>query len=180
VITSPTTGFTWRVGQTIAFAGSASDQQDGTLAPARLSWSIVLHHCPSNCHEHALQSVTGTSSGSIPAPDHEYPSYLELRLTATDSGGLRDTRSVRLDPKTVALALRSNPSGVQLAVNGQVLTTPFSRTVIQGSANTLSAPSPQTLAGRTYDFSSWSDGGLATHSITASAAATYTATFTPR
>ena len=180
VITSPTTGFTWKVGQTISFVGSASDQQDGTLAPAALSWSLVLQHCPSNCHEHGLQGFAGTDHGSIPGPDHEYPSYLELRLTATDSGGLTDTRSIRLDPKTVALALRSNPSGLQLAVNGQVTTTPFSRTVIEGSQNTLSAPSPQTLAGKTYDFGSWSDGGLATHTITAPAPATYTATFTQR
>jgi hypothetical protein len=35
------------------------------------------------------------------APDHEYPSYLELRLTATDAGALTDTKSVRLDPRTV-------------------------------------------------------------------------------
>jgi hypothetical protein len=28
----------------------------------------------------------------LTARDHEYPSYLELRLTATDSGGLTDTK----------------------------------------------------------------------------------------
>ena len=32
------------------------------------------------------------ASGSFVAPDHEYPSYLELRLTATDSGGLSTPR----------------------------------------------------------------------------------------
>ncbi len=52
--------------------------------------------------------------------------------------------------------------------------------MIEGSQNTLGAPSPQTLAGKTYDFGSWSDGGLATHTITAPAPATYTATFTQR
>ena len=41
---------------------------------------------------------------------------------------------------------------------------PFSRTVIVGSSNTVSAPSPQTAGGNTYAFSSWSDGGAPTRS----------------
>jgi hypothetical protein len=52
--------------------------------------------------------------------------------------------------------------------------------VIQGSANTVSAPASQTLATNTYDFGSWSDGGLATHTVTANAPGTYTATYTKR
>ena len=38
---------------------------------------------------------------SFGAPDHEYPSYLELQLTATDAGGLSTTVIRRLDPQTV-------------------------------------------------------------------------------
>ena len=114
------------------------------------------------------------------APDHEYPSYLELRLTATDSGGLTDTRTVRLDPKTVVLRLRSNPSGLQLSLNGAGAATPYDRNVIQGSTNTLAAPTPQTLGALTYDFGSWSDGLARIHAIAASADRTLTATFTQR
>jgi hypothetical protein len=44
--------------------------------------------------------------------------------------------------------------------------------------NTLSAPLQQSLAGTNYAFSSWSDGGAATHNITANQNATYTATYT--
>jgi hypothetical protein len=118
------------------------------------------------------------ASGSFVAPDHEYPSFLELRLTATDSGGLTDTRSVRLDPKTVDLTFGSEPAGLQLTVGSSSGTTPFTRTVIAGSKNSVSAPSPQTLGGTTYGFSSWSDGGAQSHDIVAPAAATYTATYT--
>jgi hypothetical protein len=50
--------------------------------------------------------------------------------------------------------------------------------VIVGSNNSVSAPSPQTLAGSSYTFSSWSDGGAQTHNVVApAAAATYTATY---
>ena len=100
------------------------------------------------------------TAASFAAPDHEYPSYLELTLTATDSGGLTDTQTIRLDPKTVELSLRSAPDRAEAGRERRsTQTTPFECTVIQGSANTLSAATPQTLAGETYDFGSWSDGG---------------------
>ena len=158
------------MGDLISFSGSATDRQDGSLAPARLTWHLTLQHCPSNCHTHQLLTFANTDHGSFAAPDHQYPSYLELTLTATDSGGLTDNRTLRLDPKTVDLTLRSSPSGLKLAVNAEQKTTPFVCTVIQGSANSLSAVTPQTLAGKTYDFGSWSDGGVGTHNVTANAA----------
>jgi PKD repeat protein len=179
-IGSPPSTTTWKVGDNISFSGSAADQQDGSLAASSLTWSLIMNHCSSqnSCHEHVVQNFAGVASGSFVAPDHEYPSYLELRLTATDSGGLTDTKSVRLDPKTVELSFRSDPTGLRLTVGSASGTTPFSRTVIVGSKNSISAPSPQTLAGTTYSFSSWSDGGAQTHNIVApDAAATYTATY---
>src|SRR5262249_15113409 len=60
-----------------------SDPQDGPLPPSRLFWQVILHHCPSNCHTHSITSLFG-DSGTIDGPEHEYPSWLELRLTATD------------------------------------------------------------------------------------------------
>jgi hypothetical protein len=137
-----------------------------------------MHHCPSNCHEHTVQTFTGVASGSFTAPDHEYPSYLELRLTATDSGGLTNTASLRLDPRTVVLTFQSSPNGLQLAVNTSTATAPFSRTVIVGSSNSISAPTPQSKGGKTYRSATWSDGGAQTHNIIAPATATsYTARF---
>jgi glucose/arabinose dehydrogenase len=179
-ITAPTGGTTWKVGDPISFSGSAVDDQDGALGAAALSWQVILHHCPSNCHEHGIQDFPGEASDSFAAPDHEYPSYIELRLTATDSGGLSDTQTIRLDPKTVGLSFASSPSGLTLSVNGATSTTPFSRTVIQGSLNGLAAPTPQTLASATYDFSAWSDGGPRVHSVTANANRSFTATYAQR
>jgi glucose/arabinose dehydrogenase len=176
-IQAPAPTFTWAVGDRVAFAGSATDARDGTLPASALSWSLVMHHCPSNCHTHPVQDFDGVASGSFDAPDHEYPSYLELQLTATDSAGLQDTRSVRLDPQTVDLAMRSAPAGLTLAVNTFTATTPFTRTVIRKSSNSISAAASQSLGGSTYIFGSWSDGGAATHEVTATQSATYTATY---
>jgi glucose/arabinose dehydrogenase len=179
-IATPTAGFTWQANAPIGFDGGAVDPQDGELPASALRWSVVLFHCPANCHTHTVQDFPGVSQGSFEGPDHEYPSYLELRLTATDSGGLTDTRSVRLDPKTVELSFRTQPSGLNLTVGGTTSTAPFTRTVIQGSVNSISAPTPQTLASATYDFGAWSDGGARTHSITANAPAAFEATYVPR
>ena len=176
-ITSPSSTLTWQVGDAIDFSGTATDAEDGTLPPSAFSWSIILHHCPSNCHTHPVQDFPGVDSGSFTAPDHEYPSYIELKLTVTDSGGLQDTESVNVDPKTAALTFDSSPSGLNIGVNSSSLTTPFTKTVILGSRNTISAPSPQTLGGTNYTFGSWSDGGAQSHDITASGDATYTATY---
>ena len=117
------------------------------------------------------------ASGSFTAPDHEYPSYLELELTATDSSGATGTTTVRLDPLTVVLTFGSTPSGLQLAVNGVSSTTQFTRTLISGSSNSLSATTPQTSNGCDWAFGSWSDGGAQTHQIVANASTTYTATY---
>ncbi len=179
-ITSPAAGTTWTVGNLIQFAGGATDAQDGPLPGSALSWSLILNHCPSNCHTHPLQNFEGVAGGSFTTPDHEYPAYLELRLTATDSGGLTDTESLRLDPKTVSITLNSSPGGFALTLNGSQLPTPFTRTVIQGSTNTISAPSPQTKAKKSWLFSSWSDGFAQTHNLTASSSATYVARFKQR
>ena len=151
----------------------------GRPAPASaLTWQLILHHCPSNCHTHEIQSFSGVAGGSFTAPDHEYPSYLELRLTATDSGGLSDTKILRLDPRTVVLSFQTIPGGLQLTVGSTTNFATFSRTVIVGSSNTVSAISPQTKGKKTYSFNSSSDGGAQTHVITAPAAATtYTARF---
>ncbi len=179
IISTPANLATWKVGDTISFSGSATDAEDVNVATSGLSWTLVQQHCPSGqaCHSHTVQSFNGVAGGSFVAPDHEYPSYLELSLTATDSGGLTNTATVRLEPRTVVLTFQSSPPGLQLTVGSSSSTTTFTRTVIEGSTNSLSAPTPQTVGGTTYNFASWSDGGAATHNVVATTTATYTATY---
>ena len=65
-----------------------------------------------------------------------------------------------------------------IAVGSSSGQAPFTRTVIANSLNSVSAPASQSLGGSSYDFSSWSDSGAATHDLTAPASdATYTATY---
>jgi glucose/arabinose dehydrogenase/PKD repeat protein len=179
-IQSPAATLAWSVGQTISFSGSATDPEDGILAAARLSWQLNMHHCPvvDNCHVHPVQQFAGVASGSFAAPDHDYPSFLELVLTATDSSGQTNQKSVRLDPQTTVLSFSTSPAGLPLAVGSSSTATPFTRTVIVGSNNSLSAPQTGTLGANSYEFVSWSDGGAATHNVAAPGdGASYVATY---
>jgi hypothetical protein len=137
----------------------------------------VLQHCPSTCHAHNIQTFSSTSAGSFVTPDHDYPSYLELRLTATDARGLTNTTSVQLDPRTTTVTLGSEPSGLTLTADATTQAAPFTVTVIEGSTLSVNAPSPQTLDGTNYGFTSWSDGGARSHSTVVSTPLTLTATY---
>ncbi|HYH00908.1 MAG TPA: PQQ-dependent sugar dehydrogenase [Terriglobales bacterium] len=183
-ISNPSTSKLWYVGQNISFSGSATDTQDGSIPASRMQWSLSLVHCdyfnPSSCHSHLIQTWNGVSGASFRSPDHEYPAHLVLSLTATDSGGLTGTTSIQLNPATTVLSFTSTPPGLTLSVNGRTQVTPFTRTVVQRSVNTISAVTPQTVGGRTYTFVRWSDRGAQTHTVTApnnSKGATYTATY---
>ena len=131
----------------MTFRGAGADDQDGDLPASALSWTLTLQHCPSNCHSHAVQSWQGDAEDSFHAPDHEYPSHLELRLTARDSGGLTDSQTVRLDPRTVAVSLESSPSGLTLTLGSSSATAPFTRTLIEGAATSIALPRRRPRAG---------------------------------
>ena len=179
-ITTPSASLKWKVGDAISFSGGATDLQDVTEPASRLDWTLLLHHCssPTNCHIHTIQDFAGVSSGVFSAPNHSYPAYLELQLSATDSGGLSAMTSVRLDPQTVDLTFLSNPPGLPLTVTAATVVTPFTGTYIVNSQIQVIAPTTAVQSGTTYTFASWSDGGAATHSFSAPAsAAVYTALY---
>jgi hypothetical protein len=181
VIDTPSSSLTWAVGDTINFSGHANDAQDGTLPASALTWTVILRHCTTGCHDHLVQTFPGVASGSFSAPNHDYPSSLIIQLQAKDSGGMIATTSVTLNPKTVSLTLQSNPSGMQLTESDTTAKTPFTFTAIVNAQIVITAPT-QRFRGKTYTWVSWSDGDPlqkpASHTITAPpTATTYTATY---
>jgi titin len=181
-ISTPSASLKWRVGDTITFSGSATDVEDGTLPASALSWSLVMIHGndidPTNTHEHLIQTFTGVASGSFVAPEHEYPSWLELRLTAKDSAGNTTTLTRRIDPQTVQIIVASNPGGAGLTFNDTAGVGPITKTWMVGASATISAPAQFVANGVTYVFSGWSDGGSLSHDIIAPATnVTYTANY---
>ena len=71
-----------------------------------------------------------------------------------------------------------DPAGLRVLVDGVVYTTPASFWWDDGSSHQVQAPSPQNVSADVrYMWSSWSDGGGATHLVTANTALTLVATF---
>jgi hypothetical protein len=179
-IESPDPDLRFAVGDRIALVGSATDPEDGALTPFSMEWTVLLHH---NAHTHPF---LGPQSGNNIAFDAPAPedltaagsSYLEVRLTAIDSKGLRETISQDLRPNTVGLFFDTDPDGLPLTVDGIEVTDPAAFVSWEGYRFTVQAPSIAGLDGKAWTFGSWSDGGAARHTITTPAATTtYTAAF---
>ena len=140
-----------------------------------------MHHCPSNCHTHDIQQFVGVASGSFPAPDHEYPSHLELRLDGDRQRRTAEHRERAPESADGDADVPVQPHGTgarrQRDVGGDAVHAARS----SSARATPSARRRRRHVGSTsYGFSSWSDGGAQVHNVTAPAsAATYTATYTP-
>ena len=75
------------------------------------------------------------------------------------------------------LTLSTQPAGLQVTVNGEAGTSPFTRDLPEGPLVDVSAPSPQFLGQDRYHFLSWSNGAPAEHSLVLSGPYAITATF---
>jgi glucose/arabinose dehydrogenase len=177
-ITAPADGTAWAVGDVLAFAGSGKSAGGAALPASALTWQLDLHHCPRDgCHVHPIQTWAGVAGGSVTAPDHEYPSHLELQLTATD-GGLSTTVSRRLDPRTSRLRVDTDPQGLDAFLGSESGPAPLDAEVIVGSTTSLGVATPQQRAGRTWTFAGWPTGGLPARDVVAGQQdAAYTAAF---
>ena len=177
-ITAPASSFTWAVGDPINVVGTGTDPQDGTLAASKFTWTLAVEHCPSNCHEHVIQTKTGVKSWTFNAPDHDYPSSVRIYLKVTDAGGLSTTVHQDYQPKTGTVDVVSSPAGFTLGINGVNGAPPPTGTAIQGSHLTVTAPASVTLGEDVWSFSKWSDNGARNHAVLITAAAKHlTATY---
>jgi glucose/arabinose dehydrogenase/PKD repeat protein len=179
-IQSPTPSTRFRVGQPITLRGSASDPQDGPLTAFSMSWTVVLHH---GSHTHPFLGPKPGNDIAFTAPPPEdlaaaATSWLEVRLTATDSKGRTRTVSQELRPHTVGLIFKTVPEGLRLIVDGTPVRGPAGFVSWEGYRFTVDAPNLQAEPGKVWGFTSWSDGGAAKHEITTgSAPGEYAATW---
>ncbi len=110
------------------------------------------------------------------------PGYLTLDSSAGQAFNppLPASKNVQLAPNGAeyAFGVTTVPSGLNVTVDGTAYTAPQTFNWPANSVHSVTAGTPQGSAGTQYIFSSWSDGGAATHAISAPAAnGTYTASF---
>jgi len=186
VIELPAADLLYSVGEQITLRGSATDpDENDPLGDDSLEWEVLQHH--NGSHTHNVLSGTGNNLTISAPPPEDLDStgagnHLEVRLTATDSKGLSKTVTREIQPNRVDVSFATIPSGLSLLINGQNFTTsPETLLTLlswEGYKLNLNTPSTQTLSGKTYVFSSWSDGKAKQHSIdTGAEPTTYTATF---
>jgi glucose/arabinose dehydrogenase/PKD repeat protein len=178
-ILSPTDGVFFKAGDVINFSGTATDGTGQPLPASAYRWNIDFLHLD---HVHPGTPITGVTSGSftVPTSGHDFTTLTRYRisLTATDSSGLTDTKSVLIWPTKVNLTFNTVPAGLTLYIDGIAHPTPFVYDDLIGFNHTIEARN-QTQGSNAYTFNSWSDGGAQTHSIVVpSTDASYTANFT--
>ncbi len=179
VIVTPAAAATYSGGTIIAFSGTGSDPEDGNLPPSAFTWQVDFYH---DSHTHPLMpATTGIVSGSFTVPDRGETSanvWYRVILTVKDASGLSVTTYRDVQPIKANLTLASNPSGLQLKLDGQPVTTPYTVLGVAGVIRSVEAVSPQVSGGSTMNFGSWSDGGARIREFAPTAAgATLTATY---
>lgn len=181
VITSPISGTDYNGGDVFAFDGTGSDPEDGTLPASAFTWWVDFHH---DTHTHPfMPPTTGITNGTftIPIDGHtETNVWYRVYLQVTDSSGLTHESYVEIFPNLVQFTVETAPTGLDVTIDGQPQTAPVTIDSVVGIQRNLVALSPQqNISGTTLYFESWSDGGNASHNITAPATnTTYTATYT--
>lgn len=175
-ISSPASSDRFAGGGTITVAASATDPQDGALQPQALTWWAVLHDGTTTT---TLQAPVAGAGGTVAISSRCCRSadiFVRVYVRATDRDGRTTevTRDVR--PRTVTLALSTQPAGLQLALDGTLGAGTRTVPMVVGVERDLDAPD-QEHAGRRWRFAGWSDGGARARTLAPSADLALTATF---
>jgi glucose/arabinose dehydrogenase len=161
VIDLPAGGSTYRAGDTIEFAGHATDLEDGTLANSALTWQVDFHHAT---HLHPfLPPTSGIGSGQFTVPTNSETSddvWYRIRLIATDSAGLTSETFRDVFPEKSDFLVTNNLGGGDMLVDGQTKQAPHAVTGVVNVQRTLEAPVTQAVNGMVGVFRQWLDGDL--------------------
>ena len=178
-ITAPADGTLFSAGDTLTFTGTGNDPGVGTLPASALSWTIDFLH---DDHAHPATSGTGASiSYTVPMDGHDHDfngnTRYRVTLTATDADGLTGTKVIKVLPRKTTVNITSN-AATSLTVDGVTKNLPFNIDTLLGFQHELAVPATVCVSGTTRKFSSWSDGGARTHTITVTANMRLVATYT--
>ena len=124
-----------------------------------------------------MVSATGTGDtliATFPVTTTPPPPSLTSPLSISATSSAFDVTSSTTD---VHVTFGTSQAGLTVTVDGTDYVAPVNLVWSAGSQHLIATTSPQTLSGEMYVFSSWSDGGAISHTVTAGNSASYTATF---
>jgi glucose/arabinose dehydrogenase len=155
----PLEGLTYDAGDTINYAFTGEDAEDGALPSSSLTWWVDFHH---DEHSHPfIAPSSGSSAGSFVIPNSGETSpdvWYRVHLVVTDSIGLQHETYRDVTPNLSEITLETNIPGIELLLDGQPQATPLSVSGVINVQRTLEAPAFATAGGQTYGFQGWADG----------------------
>jgi hypothetical protein len=166
-ITAPSAGALFAGGDTISYAGAATDYTDAPLPASAFTWWAEFGH--DGLTDTVLGPLNGVTAGTLAVPTTGNTStnvLYRIRLQVSDTNGNQQLVTTEVRPRISQLDLATVPAGLQVFLDGQTLTAPATVAAVAGMSRNVSAPEVQSIAGSNYTFVLWSDGGAASHSIT--------------
>ena len=113
----------------------------GRCPPPRSPGRFSCSTAPRTAMRTRSRAGLGSPAARSAPPTTSIPPTSSCELTADDAGGRSATTTLRLDPQTVGSELRRfRPRPLSSRSTARSSATPFARTVIVGSTNSLSAP----------------------------------------
>ena len=133
-----------------------SAKQFDDMQPLTLyDWSSIMEYFAMNFTKNGLPVI------------ETIPQGMPLANTVGYSAGDLDAIERLYTSTPSAVTITSNPPGLQVTVDGSLVTTPQTYNWPLRSTHTVSVDSnAQTLNGVTYTYGRWNDDGAATHTIT--------------
>jgi hypothetical protein len=113
----------------LTLAGAGVDHLGVPLnESSQLAWEVRQHHA-NHFHPFLAENTLGNNFTITEAPFPEDffaagNSYLEIMLTGTDNNGIPTTVSRNVLPRTVNISFDSEPSGLRVTLDDEILTMP--------------------------------------------------------
>ncbi|MCC6342435.1 MAG: S-layer homology domain-containing protein [Bryobacterales bacterium] len=149
-------------GAMVTFAAPSSGP-GGTFSGSLSASAVTNSNGIATAPTFTANSQTGTYAISAAAPGVSTPAVFNL------------TNDPPSTNNPILVTIQTLPSALSVQVDGVTFTTPHTFEWGSGSSHVVTAPPVQGAGGTRYTFSSWSDGGAASHTVVAS---TGTSTFT--
>ncbi|WP_020529642.1 PKD domain-containing protein [Flexithrix dorotheae] len=164
-INSPINNSKFIASQKIILDGDATD--DGLLSENDFVWYVDFLH---DDHTHPfINGISGKKAEfTIPSSGHSFESETGfiVKLTVKDADNLSTVEADTIYPTKTILTFETQPSGLKIHLDGAPKQTPHVHDELVGFTSQIDVISPQTLNGKTYKFTGWSDGKSKNHMIT--------------
>jgi glucose/arabinose dehydrogenase len=156
----PTLGSTYQAGDTITFAGVATDMEDGELDGSSMTWVVDFHH---DTHHHPfIPAASGISGDSFVVPvtgETAHNVWFRIHLSVTDSAGLTTSTFRDIFPLKSDFTVLTNFSGGKVLIDGQLQSPGTTTKGVVNLLRTLEAPLTQVSSnGDLATFIRWMDG----------------------